>query len=144
MKLSTIAVALALSIPCLATAQSVEQELKKLEMQYADAEVKKDVAVIGRLLADDYTLTDPDGIVITKAQTIADLKSGQDAVSSSAYSDMKVRIYGDTAVVTYVEKGKETYKGRDISGTRRWTDVWVKRGGSWQCVASHGSKVAHP
>jgi hypothetical protein len=120
MKLSTIAVALALSIPCLATAQSVEQELKKLEMQYADAEVKKDVAVIGRLLADDYTLTDPDGIVITKAQTIADLKSGQDAVSSSAYSDMKVRIYGDT------------------------TDVWVKRGGSWQCVASHGSKVAHP
>lgn len=143
MKISTIAVVVALWIPCLAAAQSVEQQLKKLEIQWADAEVKKDVAPLNRLLADDFTNTDPEGEVFTKAQVMADLKSGEDIVSSYAYSDMKVRVYGDTAVVTYVEKAKETYKGRDVSGTSRWTDTWVKRGGSWQCVASHGSKVAH-
>jgi ketosteroid isomerase-like protein len=144
MKLPSLAVVLTLFIPCLSTAQSVEEQLKKLEMQWDDAGVKKDAAVYDRLLADDFTLTGPNGHLVTKAQFTAELKSGEDTVSSSALSDMKVRVYGDTAVVTYVEKAKETFKGQDVSGTSRWTDTWVKRGGSWQCVASHGSKVAHP
>jgi ketosteroid isomerase-like protein len=144
MKISTIAVVLALSIPYLATAQSVEQQLKKLEMQWANAGVKKDLAVIDRLLADDFITTDPEGEVFTKAEEIAFLKSGEDIVSSAELSDIKVRVYGDAAVVTYVYKAKETLKGRDVSGTSRWTDTWVKRGGSWQCAASQGSMVAHP
>jgi len=111
-------------------------------LQWADAEVKKDVALLDRLLADDFTNTfDEFG---TKAQYMASQRSGEDVVSSYAYNDMKVRVYGGTAVVTYVAKIKETFKGRDISGTSRWTDTWVKRGGSWQCVAAHGSRVAHP
>ena len=144
MKLSTMAVVLALSVPCLSIAQSVEQELKKLEMQWDEAGVKKDVAVYDRLLADDFMLTGPNGNLVTKAQFTAELKSGEDIVFSSTLSDMKVRVYGDTAVVTYVEKAKETFKGQDVSGTSRWTDTWVKHGGSWQCVAAHGSRIAHP
>jgi len=144
MKLSTIAVVLALSIPCLTFAQGVEQQLKKLEIQWADADVKKDFAAIERILADDFTNSGFDGEFANKAQFIESVKSGEDVVSSYAYSDMKVRVYGDTAVVTYVEKAKETFRGKDVSGTSRWTDTWVKRGDSWQCVASHGSKVAHP
>jgi hypothetical protein len=144
MRLSTMAVVVAVCMPCLATAQSVEQQLKKLEIQYADAGVKKDVAVLDRVLADDFTETAPDGVVYTKAENMASLKSGEDVIFSYAYSDMKVRVYGDTAVVTYVDKQKETFKGRDVSGTSRWTDTWVKRGGSWQCVASQGSMVTHP
>ena len=144
MKISTIAVVLALCIPCFATAQSVEPQLKKLEMQWADAEVKKDIAVLDRLLADDFTNTFDEGNLATKAQYMAAEKSGEDVVSSYAYSDMKVRVYGDSAVVTYVAKLKEMFKGRDVSGTSRWTDTWVKHGGSWQCVAAHGSRVAHP
>jgi ketosteroid isomerase-like protein len=144
MKISIIAVVLALCIPYLAAAQSVEQQLKKLEMQWANAGVKKDLAVIDRLLADDFTTTDPEGEVFTRAEEIAVLKSGEDVVFSAALSDIKVHVYGDAAVVTYVYKAQETLKGQDVGGTSRWTDTWVKRGGSWQCVASHGSKVAHP
>lgn len=144
MKISTIAVVLALCVPWLAAAQGVEQQLKKLEMQWDEAGVKKDAGVYDRVLADDFTLTGPNGHLVTKAQFTAELKSGEDTVSSSVLSDMKVRIYGDTAIVTYVENAKETFKGQDVSGTSRWTDTWVKREGSWQCVASHGSKVAHP
>jgi ketosteroid isomerase-like protein len=144
MKIATIAFGLASCIPYLATAQSAEQQLKKLEMQWADAGVKKDLAVIDRLLADDFITTDPEGEVFTKTEEIAFLESGEDIVSSAALSDIKVRVYGDAAVVTYVYKAKETLKGRDVSGTSRWTDTWVKRGGSWQCAASHGSMIAHP
>lgn len=144
MKQSTIAVLLVLSIPYLAAAQNVEQDLKKLETQWNEAEVKKDLAALGRIMADDFTNTGPEGDVSTKPQAIALVKSGDDVISSFALSDMKVRAYGDTAVVTYVAKLKETFRGRDVSGTSRWTDTWVKRGGVWQCVASHGSKVANP
>jgi hypothetical protein len=144
MKISAIGVVLALSIPCLATAQSVEQQLKKFEIQWVDAEVKKDAAALDRLMADDFSETAPDGLVYTKAQEIASFKSGEDVVSSYDYSDMKVRVYGDSAVVTYIAKLKEMFKGRDVSGTFRWTDTWVKHGGAWQIVACHGTTIAHP
>jgi hypothetical protein len=142
MRLSSIAVVLTLFMPSLSTAQSVQQQVKKLEIQWYDAIAKKDVAAIERLLADDFSETAPDGVVSTKADAIADLKSGEDAASSYANSDMRVRVYGDTAVVTYVDK--ETVKGRDVSHTSRWTDTWVKRGSSWQCVSSQGTTIAHP
>ena len=53
----------------------------------------------------------------------------------------KVNVYGDTAIVTFASNDKGTYKGKDISGKTRWTDVFVKRGGKWQIVSSHGSRV---
>jgi hypothetical protein len=54
---------------------------------------------------------------------------------------MNVRIYGDTAVVTGINVLKETLRGRDIGGTFRFTDTFVRRGGAWQCVAGHSSKM---
>jgi ketosteroid isomerase-like protein len=56
--------------------------------------------------------------------------------------DMKVRVYGDEAVVTGRNTTKGQFKGRDISGQYRWTDTWAKRNGRWQCVAEHDSKIA--
>jgi ketosteroid isomerase-like protein len=55
-----------------------------------------------------------------------------------------VRVYGDTAVVTYRSTDKGNYKGQDISGQVRWTDVFVKQGWRWQLVAGHGSPIATP
>src|SRR5208337_365297 len=124
MKRTTIAVALALCIPCLAVAQSVEEQLKKLENQWAEATIKKDFAVLDRVLSNDYTdAGEPDGSVLTKAQFIASLKSGEFVLTSYAYSDLKVRVYGNAAVVTGLQKLAQTYKGMDSSGTFRFTDT---------------------
>lgn len=56
---------------------------------------------------------------------------------------MKVRLYGDVAVVTGRNTIKATWEDiqRDISGPYRFTDVFVKRGGHWQCIASQASRV---
>ena len=54
---------------------------------------------------------------------------------------MKVRVYGDAAVVLGRNTVKEQYKGKDISGQSRFTDTWVKKDGRWQCVATAGSKI---
>jgi ketosteroid isomerase-like protein len=120
----------------------VEQELIKLENEWADAWVKRDVAFFDRIIADDYTWTSSEGIVWTKAQDLALVKSGKDVITSWVLAEMKVRVYGDAAVVTGRSTVKETYKGEDVSGQYRWTHTWVKRAGRWQCVAGHSSETA--
>jgi ketosteroid isomerase-like protein len=121
---------------------TVEQELRELEKDWGDALVKHDWAFLDQILADDYTWTGPDGKVWSKAQTLASLKSGEDVVSSSETDDLMVRVYGDAAVVTGRTTVKEQYKGKDISGQYRWTDMWVKDyAGRWRCVADHSSSI---
>jgi ketosteroid isomerase-like protein len=120
---------------------SAEQELIKLENEWADAWVKSDIAFFERIEADDYTWTAPEGFVMTKVQDLALLKSGRSVITSWVLADMKVRVYGDAAVVTGRCTTKETYKGEDVSGQFRWTDTWVKRAGHWQCVAGHSSRI---
>jgi len=121
---------------------SAEQELIKLEKEWGDAEVRRDVAFFDRILSDDYMFTDPEGIVWTKAQYIANLKSGDLMVISSVLDETKVNIYGDSAVCFGRASGRAQLKGKDISSQYRFTDTWVKRAGRWQCVADHSSVIA--
>jgi ketosteroid isomerase-like protein len=120
---------------------SAEQELIGLENEWAEAWLKRDVAFFDRIEADDYVWTSPWG-VWTKAQDLAELKSGDSVITSWVLDDMKVRIYGDAAVVTGRSTIKETHKGEDWSRQERWTNTWVKRDGRWQCVAGHSSEIA--
>jgi ketosteroid isomerase-like protein len=121
---------------------SVEQELIKLEKEWTDAWVKGDVAFFDRIMADDYTWTSPWGEVVAKARNLALVKSGEDVITAWVLAEIKVRAYGDAAVVTGRDTIKETYKGEDVSSQNRWTHTWVKRAGRWQCVAAHSSEIA--
>jgi ketosteroid isomerase-like protein len=124
---------------------SAEQELIQLENEWAGAWAKHDVAFFERIEADDYTWTSPSGEVWTKAKDLAfvkSLKAGKGAISSQVIAEMKVRAYGDVAVVTGRDIIKETHEGKEISRQERWTDTWVKLAGRWQCVAGHSSEVA--
>jgi ketosteroid isomerase-like protein len=76
-----------------------------------------------------------------KTQFIADLKSGTLKMESTKNDDMKVQVYGDTAIVTYRSTDKGKYKDFDISGQYRWTDVFVKRNGRWQIVSTQGTRI---
>lgn len=137
-----LAVAVQAQAPAQTQTESVEQELIKLENDMDDAMIKHNWAFIDRILAEDYTLTGPDGILLTKAELMAGLKSGEDVVTSSETDEMKARVYGDAAVVTYRWISKGTFKGKDVSRRSRWTDTWVKDyAGRWRCVASHGSRI---
>ncbi len=119
-----------------------EQELISLENGWNDAVVKHDWAFIDGILAEDYIGTNTDGIVKTKAQSLASLKSDETEVTSEVADDYRVRFYGDTAVVTFRIFEKSQLKGKDTSLLERVTDVWVKTAGRWQCVAEHASKIA--
>jgi len=121
---------------------SAEQELIKLENEWGDAVLKKDIAFLERIYAEGFIFTDEDGVVWTGAQDIANLKSGDYVYTSFVSDNMKVHVYGDTAIVFGRNTIKGQYKGKDISGQSQWTDTWIKRAGRWQCVATHSSRIA--
>ncbi len=145
MRFLSKAVVIALAFCSLALAQSVEQQVTKLENDWVKAMIAKDYAVLNRVLADDYTDSgDPDGSVHTKADMLSALKSGDMVISSYKYADLKVRAYGNAAIVTGLQSFVSKFTGKDDSGTFRFTDTWIKKGDSWQCVVEHSSKVEKP
>ena len=136
-----VAVLCALSLS-LAVGQSgkVEDQIKKLEQDWAQATIKDGAAAVDQFEADDIFSTDPGGRLTDKTQDKKDL-SGDLKFESMDLADMTVHVYGNTAVVNGTNTLKGTYKGQDISGKYRFTDTWVKRNGKWQVAASHGTKV---
>jgi ketosteroid isomerase-like protein len=124
-----------------ADAPSVEQNLMQMERDWTQAGLKKDAATLDKIIADDWVAIGFDGKTVTKAELMADLKSGASATQSIELGAMKVRVFGNTAVVTGSDTEKSTYKGKDSSGKYLWTDVFVMRQGRWQAAASHSTKV---
>jgi len=115
-----------------------EQTVMRMEREMLNALLKGDPSVNERYLADTYVFTGPDGTVENKSQALADLKTGDLKLQSASIDGAKVQVYGNTAIVTFSSNDKGTYKGKDISGKTRWTDVFVNQNGRWQLVASHG------
>ena len=124
-----------------ARAQSAEEQLKKLETERTAAVVKGDVDAVASQTGDDYTFININGQMSGKAQTLAALKSGQIKLTQDDVSDMKIRVYGNTAIVTGKADLKGVVSGQPMNGTVAWTRVWVKKGCKWQSVAFQQTKV---
>jgi ketosteroid isomerase-like protein len=118
------------------TSGTAEQELITLENAWKQAVVNRDAASLQRLYAAEYLSTDQEGIVWDKAQDIAIDTTGGSRLASYKLDDLKVRLYGNVAVVTGRNTSKGTFHGSAAQGQSRFTDVFVKRDGRWQCVTS--------
>jgi ketosteroid isomerase-like protein len=128
------------------TAASVEQILTQMERDWSltgmsKADIDKDVKTMDRILADDWIGLSFQGKTRTKTDSLADLKSGSSTSQSMELGPMKVRVFGNTAIVTGSDTEKSTFNGKDSSGKYVWTDVFVERNGRWQAVASESTKV---
>ncbi|HYL16618.1 MAG TPA: nuclear transport factor 2 family protein [Terriglobales bacterium] len=122
-------------------ASGAEDQIKQLEQDWVQATIKEGAVAVDKYEADDIMSTDPSGRVTDKVQDKRDLSSGDLKFQSMEVSDLKVHVYGNTAVATGATTLKGTFKGQDISGKYRFTDTWVKRNGQWQVAASQGTKV---
>lgn len=119
--------------------QSAEQEtvreIMDMERQAKEASLRRDADFVQRTLAEDYVAITPLGQVTTKKDTLSARRSGQLRYQAIDVSDMVVRVYGDTAVVTARADVKGHQLGEDFSGPYRYTRVWVRHNGRWQTVS---------
>ena len=117
--------------------------LNELEQRLIRAWLEGDRETVEALLADDWTVIDPGGRVLTKAQVLEEgFETGVRKIESGTIDDVKVRVFGDAAVVTGRTTAAGSYAGAAFSVTLRFTDVCVRRGDDWQVVASQGTLVA--
>jgi len=113
--------------------------IRALEQKWTESYKQHSIDILSSLLADDFVNTIEDGSVYSKAGYISHTADASVKVEVAEQSDMKVRIHGDTAVVTgaYHERGTST--GKPYEYRDRFTDVWMRINGKWQVVASHYS-----
>ncbi len=121
----------------------VEQELKNLERQWEEALTRRDVAMLDRLMAEDYVLTTVRGEVVNKAKVLGEVKSAN-VTAKVQNTDTVVRVLGDTAVVTGLVLISGRFNDQDVSTQSRYMKVYVKRRGRWQVVAAQATLVAQP
>ena len=119
----------------------IEKAIVALEGQWMQSQKTNNPDLVAPLLADRFVNTSTAGQVRNRAETLAIAKATK--YQSVEYPDVKVTVFGDTAIATGGFKGKGTdEQGKPFDTHERWTDTWVKMpDGKWQCVASHGSEI---
>ena len=118
-----------------------EQAIAGLEQQWVAASKASNPEPIAPLLADNFSNTGSDGKTIGKSETLEHVKAAK--WESNEISNVKVTVFGNTAIATGDWAGKGTDEnGKPVDTHERWTDTWIKMSsGKWQCVASHGSTI---
>jgi ketosteroid isomerase-like protein len=122
--------------------QKVERELVELERQLSDALARQDASVLDRLWSDDLVFTFPNGTMSSKVQRLAAQKpSAEPNQLINRNEDVKVHLYGNSAVVTVRSRWENKASAQPLGAPYQATHVWVKQRGRWQLVAAHISEV---
>lgn len=116
--------------------------LKQLEQDWLDSYRESDADKMGKILADDFIGRWADGSTQTKDEQLKAIRTGAEKHSTNQMLECNVRLYGDTAVVTGLQTEQRLLERRNGSGTYSYTDVFVKRDGRWQVVATETKRVA--
>jgi ketosteroid isomerase-like protein len=114
--------------------------------QYRTALMKGDTAALERIWADDYTFINASGVVVTKAERLANLKSGSTSLGTIEMDpDMKIRVYGgDVAVAINRVTLKGQYSGQAASGQFQSSIVFAKMATGWQLICNQITPVTSP
>ena len=118
-----------------------EQALVKIQHDWADARLNRDSSFPKRIEADDFTVVWFDGRIVNKEEDVKTYESGDATFTEFKIDDLKVRLYGDTAIVVGQGSIKAHTKTQDLSGQYVWTDTFVKMRSEWKAVALQVSSV---
>jgi hypothetical protein len=121
--------------------KSREESVLKFEHEWSDTWLKSDVKAMDRLLTADFVEVAPDGSISSRAEHLAGFSSGKLKFQAMDFSDMKVRFYGNVAVVTGFVMVKSSYEGKDNSGKFAFTDVLVFHDGGLKAASTQATKV---
>lgn len=124
--------------------KSDAETVRALELKWTESYKQRNIEILSSLLADEFVITVEDGSLYSKAGYISHTADSGTKVHVAEMSDLKIRVHGNTAIVTgtYHEKGESNGKPYDYHD--RLTDCWLKTAGKWQVIASHYSVPYRP
>lgn len=121
------------------TPEELEPSLRKASDQYDEALRNRDREALEKLLADDFTATNPQGEVRNKKQDIEMTLNPDLKMESASTSDKKFRVYRNFAVETGKYNFTGSYKDNKFSESGLYTSTWMIKDGKWRLVADHVS-----
>lgn len=117
-----------------ARGEDAASDVKALDAKLTEAFKTHDVKMFEKHTDDDYILIDPRGGTHNKTKYLEHLTKGSPKFKDLKETDVKVRVFGDTAVVTGLLQVKGKFEDKEVSPEYRWTRVYNKKGNEWRCV----------
>ncbi len=142
-RISAFSLALMLSLVLTAGANSgtpqAEDASKIIAMEnlWNQMQLNHDAAAMEKMIDDDFVLTDYDGTLLDKKQFLDSIKDMSIKLTQEMSEGMKLHPHGNTVVITGATREKGTQNGKPFAHNGRFTDTWIKKNGTWLCVASH-------
>jgi ketosteroid isomerase-like protein len=125
-----------------ANASPQERAVLAAMEQYKQAIIASDVAELARIWTEDYTFINPLGGIVTRAQRLTNIASGNTNVQViDDEREITVRVYGDMAVVQNLSTLRGQFSGSPTDTDLRGTFVWVRRDGRWRLVTNQLTPV---
>lgn len=118
-----------------------ERAVRQVEEEVAAATERNDAAALAPYMTDDFSFVNPAGLLVSKEQFLDNMRTGRLRNTKYQVSEMRVRIYGDAAVVTYRSDVAGIAGMQEVAPTRRRTTMLVKRDGRWLIVAQQSTPV---
>jgi ketosteroid isomerase-like protein len=142
--LVSAAVATAMLAPAQPANDRDVRELEQLEKVWNQAHERGDANALDALWADDLEVAVPRMPVMTKSEALRFARSGQMKFLRYTTSDIRIRVYENTAVVTGRLQRTRVMNGHETSDDWRFTKVYVREAQKWRVVAFHASEAAKP
>ena len=120
---------------------SDEEQILKLEDDWIRGLETRDRQLLDQIVAKDFTFIEPNGTVLGRDEYLADRSSDIADVESFTSSEMKVRVYGTSALVSGVAHITERRRGNRYRFSLRWKEFWLKDAGRWQVLAGQATPV---
>src|SRR5882762_5343901 len=129
-----------------ATAHEAEElpdkkQILKLEDDWVRALEKQDRQGLTKVLAREFTFIEPDGSLINRDDYLADRSTNASDIGSFEIAEVKVRVFGGSALVTGLSKITERRQGNQYRFSLRWKELWVKEAGNWKVLAGQATPV---
>src|SRR5215510_6683675 len=144
MRIRSLTLVTAMAVLLAGAVNAIAQEddaakVRALETKWTDSYKQRKIDILSSLLSDDFVITVEDGTTYSKSGYITHTADTSVQVKLAELSDLKVHMHGNAAVVTGAYHEKGISNGQPYEYHDRLTDVWMKREGNWQVIASHYS-----
>ena len=126
----------------LLTPEADKQAINKLDTEWKEAYMRRDVDALDRILSEGFTLTNTAGKEITKSQIMQGVAADNFALTCIQNSDVKLRVYSDTAVLTGICNWKTENNNQAQTGRHRYTKVYRKQNTQWQMVSAQATDIS--